>query len=220
MKKVETRKLFFGKYLYKITLMNVLGSIFRGKNFTYAGEILDSLQQDYENGQPLVRKTFSKEFKIPSEHFTDCQIIFNMCPKWDDFLFRIEGPNFGIYSNTKEDLELLITKLQTVTEYHEPDPNMVDLLESNMQIVDDKPEYIYKVYLSDKATPGFAKWAVANQDKIKLGHSLKKNIENNGYLRGFYFWVKDEKVLLLVKMIIGGKIQRIDKLVSKLDLDK
>ena len=53
MKKVETRKLFFGKYLYKITLMNVLGSIFRGKNFTYAGEILDSLQQDYENGQPL-----------------------------------------------------------------------------------------------------------------------------------------------------------------------
>ena len=79
--------------------MNVLGVVFRGKNFTYAGEVLDSLQQDYENGRPLVRKTFSKEFKIPTEHFTDCQIIYNMCPKWDDFLFRIEGPNFGIYSN-------------------------------------------------------------------------------------------------------------------------
>ena len=64
MNNVKIYKLLFGKYLYKITLMNVLGSIFRGKNFTYAGEILDSLQQDYENGQPLVRKTFSKEFKI------------------------------------------------------------------------------------------------------------------------------------------------------------
>ena len=63
MKKVETRKLFFGKYLYKITLMNVLGTIFRGKNFTYAGEVLDVLQQDYENGRPLVRKVWSKEFK-------------------------------------------------------------------------------------------------------------------------------------------------------------
>ena len=97
---------------------------------------------------------------------------------------------------------------------------MVSVLSNNIQIVDDKPEYTYKVYLSDKATPGFAKWATANQDKIKLGHSLKKNIENNGYLRGFYFWVKDEKVLLLVKMIIGGNIQRIDKLISKADLDK
>ena len=220
MKKVETRKLFFGKYLYKITLMNVLGTIFRGKNFTYAGEVLDVLQQDYENGRPLVRKVWSKEFKVPQTHFTDCQIIFNTCAKWDDFLFRIEGPNFGIYSNTKEDLEFLIPKLQTVTELHEPDPNIIDFLDSNIEIVDDTPEYQYKVYLSDKATPGFAKWAVGNNDKIKLGHTLKKEIENNGYLRGFYFWVKDEKVLLLVKMIIGGNIQRIDKLVSKLDLDK
>ena len=220
MKKVETRKLLFGKYLYKITLMNVLGTIFRGKNFTYAGEVLDVLQQDYENGRPLVRKVWSKEFKVPQTHFTDCQIIFNTCAKWDDFLFRIEGPNFGIYSNTKEDLEFLIPKLQTVTEFHEPDPNIIDFLDSNIEIVDGTPEYQYKVYLSDKATPGFAKWAVGNNDKIKLGHTLKKEIENNGYLRGFYFWVKDEKVLLLVKMIIGGNIQRIDKLVSKLDLDK
>ncbi len=220
MKKVETRKLFFGKYLYKITLMNVLGIIFRGKNFTTAGEVLDSLQQDYEKGLPLRRKTWSKEWKIPTEHFTDCQIIYNICPKWDDFLFRIEGPNFSIYSNTKEDLVLLSSKLQTVTEFHEPDPSAINFLNSNIQIVDEAPEYRYKVYLSDKATPGFAKWAVGNQDKIKLGHTLKRQIENNGYLRGFYFWVKDEKVLLLVKMIIGGNIQRIDKLVSKSDLDK
>ena len=220
MKRVETRKLFFGKYLYKITCMNVLGTIFRGKNFTNAGEVLDQLQQHYEKGEPLIRKMWSKEYRVPVHHFTDCQIIFNTCPKWDDFLFRIEGPNFSIYSNTKEDLLRLSTKLQTVTEFHEPDPSMVALLDSNIQIVDETPEYVYKVYLSDKATPGFAKWAIANQDKIKLGHTLKREIENNGYLRGFYFWVKDEKVLLLVKMIIGGNIQRIDKLVSKADLDK
>ena len=38
--------------IHKITLMNVLGTIFRGKNFTYAGEVPDVLQQDYENGRP------------------------------------------------------------------------------------------------------------------------------------------------------------------------
>ena len=85
MKKVETRKLFFGKYLYKIALMNVLGSIFRGKNFTSAGEVLDTLQQDYEEGLPLSRKFWSKEYKIPTSHFTDCQIIFNTCQKMGRF---------------------------------------------------------------------------------------------------------------------------------------
>jgi len=219
-KNVETRKLFFGKYLYKITLMNVLGTIFRGKNFTNAGEVLDQLQQDYENGQPLKRKSWSKEYNIPVTHFTDCQIIYNVCQKWDDFLFRIEGPNFGIYTNTKENLLNLSTKLKTISEFHEPDPAIVDLLDNNILIVDEEPLYKYKVYLSDKATPGFARWAEANKDKIKLGHTLQREIENSGYLRGFYFWVKDDKVLLLVKMIIGGNIQRIDKLVSKANLDK
>ena len=100
------------------------------------------------------------------------------------------------------------------------DPNIVDFLDNNILIVDEEPSYKYKVYLSDKATPGFARWAEANKDKIKLGHTLQREIENSGYLRGFYFWVKDDKVLLLVKMIIGGNIQRIDKLVSKSNLDK
>jgi hypothetical protein len=200
--------------------MNSLGLIFRGKNFAYAGEVLDQLQQDYEKGAPLVRKSWSKEVRIPPEHFTDCQIIYNTCQKWDDFLFRIEGPNFGIYSNVQEDLIRLSNRLQTVIEFHAPDPSIADVLVKNVIVVETEPEYEYKVYLSDSAVPGFAVWAETNKDKVKLGPKLKLNIGSKGYLRGFYFWCKNEKVLLLVKMIIGGSIQRIDKLVSKAKLDK
>ena len=59
MKKVETRKLFFGKYPQNYT-NECVRNYFPGKNFTYAGEILDVLQQDYENGRPLVRKVWSQ----------------------------------------------------------------------------------------------------------------------------------------------------------------
>ena len=43
--------------------------------------------------------------------------------------------------------------------------------------------------------------------------------KNNGFTKGLYFYVRDEKILQLLNLFIG-KIQRIDKIVSSDNSDK
>ena len=53
LKKHETTKLFYNKYLYRLGIRNPLASIFRNKNFAYASTILDQLQQDFESAHDV-----------------------------------------------------------------------------------------------------------------------------------------------------------------------
>ena len=52
------------------------------------------------------------------------------------------------------------------------------------------------------------------QDKCKAGPKFIDLVANNGYVNGMYFYVRDEKVLQLVQLIIGGNIRRIDKFIN------
>ena len=61
---------------------------------------------------------------------------------------------------------------------------------------------------------------MGNQNKVKIGQVCLEEIKNNGYVRGFYFYVRDEKVLRLVTLMIGNSITRIDKIVCKANIDK
>ena len=59
-----------------------------------------------------------------------------------------------------------------------------------------------------------------NPNAIKIGNVAKKTIERGGYVEGFYFYAKTEKYLMLAKIALGGKIQRIEKIVSDSELHK
>ena len=41
-----------------------------------------------------------------------------------------------------------------------------------------------------------------------------QEVKNNGYVNGMYFYVRDEKVLQLIQIIIGGNIKRVDKFIN------
>ena len=76
MKKLETTKLFWGKYLYKLAINNSIGSIFRDKNLSHAREVLDTLQQQYESGQPLVLKSFARVLSVSELSFLDARKLY------------------------------------------------------------------------------------------------------------------------------------------------
>jgi DNA primase large subunit len=40
---------------------------------------------------------------------------------------------------------------------------------------------------------------------------------STAWIKGYYIYVSDEKLVLLLQMLIGNNIQRIDKLVSTAD---
>ena len=222
MRKYETTKLFWGKYLYKISIRNVLAPCFRGKNFSYAREVLDGLQHSYEKGEPLIRTVWLKRHPVSEQQFLDAKILYSKFKKFDDFLLRIEMSSMNVYSNDKDWLLELGDSVaeQSVESFWEPDTKYQSLLDQNTIIVPEHNGYDYKVTLGNKSgDSGFANFAKTNPKLVKVGPILMEEMENKGYVNNMYFYARDEKVLQLCSLLLSN-IRRIDKLVVKSNIDK
>ena len=223
LKKCETTKLFWSKYLYKLCVRNGIGSIFRDKNLSYAREVLDTLQQQYEEGDPLIFSRYQREVPVKELSFLDARKLYNFLSKTDDYTLRIEGSSVCIYSNNREWIHTLKSAFNKVNvlEIWEPNPDHVSHLEPNTIIVDNNNGYGFKVTLGPGIgdTSGFANWAKNNPKQVRVGPQLQHNLEHNSYVADMYFYARDEKILRLCELMLSN-IRRIDKLVVKSDLDK
>lgn len=73
--------------------------------------------------------------------------------------------------------------------------------------------------MGDNVDPNLAEWIISNKDKAKAGPVCLQEIANNGYVKGYYIYIRDEKIIQLLNLFIGN-IQRIDKLVYIAKTDK
>ena len=223
MKKLETTKLFWGKYLYKLCINNGIGAIFRDKNLSYAREVLDKLQQQYESGKPLILSSFSRENPVTELSFLDARKLYKFISRNDDWTLRIEGSTTCIYTNNREWLHTLKSAINKVNllELWEPNPDHLLHLTANTIIVDRSNGYDYKVTLGPKQsdTQGFANWAKSNPKQVKVGPTLMENLQGHGYVSDLYFYARDEKTVQLCGLMLSN-IRRVDKLVVKSNLDK
>ena len=215
----ETPKLFYDKYPYKLVIRNSLAIIFREKNFNFAKEVLDDLQHQFEKGEPLIRKSVYRQFSIDNNEFFECQRLYKEFRSTShSYRIRVENPKIQIYSDNKNWLIGLAEKCTDPREFWAP---TVNELIPNTILVDKPVTHEYKVTLSDrKVDPGFIIWIEKNPDKIKIGNTCKNAIQNNMYCTNYYFYIRDERVLNLVKLIIGASIRRIDRMICKQDIDK
>ena len=223
MRKFETTKLFWNKYLYKLTINNRIGNIFRYKNLSYARSVLDGMQRAYEAGDPIKLERFRRCDLVTESHFLDARRLYKFLSKTNEYTLRIEGNTTGIYSNNREWLHTIKSSLhkENLLEFWEPDPIGIELLEVNTIIVDTPILFQYKVMLGSgtMSLTGFANFAAANPKQIKIGPVLKQELEKNGYVSGMYFYARDEKVLQLCSLMLDN-IRRVDKIVAKQSLDK
>jgi len=65
-----------------------------------------------------------------------------------------------------------------------------------------------------------ANWLRNNKDKSKVGKKTLEYLENQSYVDGLYFYVRDEKLLQLITLICGNNIRRVQRLVWHNELDK
>ena len=219
----ESKKLFYNKYLYSLTGINQLGPIFRNKNFKYASTQLDILQAFYERGLPLVYQKLFKHKPVPETHFLDAKVIYNELTRYrKDYIVRIEFSTIKFYSNDKEFLLKLSEKLHNATEWHQPSEKYIEYLkETTNTIIVDDDTYGYKITFNhNRVNSSFADWLDNNKDKVKSTQTLRDDIKRSNYINGRYVYITTENVLMLVKIIAGDCIQRIDKLVSKQSIDK
>lgn len=217
----ETKKLFFKKYLYKIAICNDLNGIFRtelqkSKDLAYTRNKLDEFASNYRNGEPLVQSFFRTEREVPMEDYLDAKTLYQILknnPK--EYKIRVEhARNLCVYTNNESLLHTIIERLVNIEEIWQPSTRKKHLLEADTIIVNNKPEFPIRVMLKDETvSPDFANWLRANRDKTRIGDKALQSIDNNLHLGGFYFHVRDEKILSIAHMLVGHAIRGVYKLV-------
>jgi len=227
-KKFETKKLHYGKYLYKVSMRSQLAHIFRTElqrkgNLTYASSELFKYSELHKQGKPLLKKSWRNEETITLTDFLNCQKIYRYLINCKDYLVRCEYSTLNIYSNNLSFIKKF-TALENCEQFWEPDPESINFLMNNTNvIISDKPVY-YKLKVTfgrKPATKELGKWLIANADKARCGPVLLDNLlEQARWIKGQYIFVRDEKVLFMIQLICGDNISRVDKLVYKDDIDK
>ena len=230
LKLYETTKLHYGEYLYKLVLTNELSNIFRSElqrhtSLGFAKEQLNNLKEKYILGEPLERQIYRSIRIIPTEHYLDAVDIYSTLKFSKDFKIRVDlKTRMSIYTNEKSTLKKIINKMRVSnTEFWEPDVTSVNMLlgEENIIITNNIPVFPFKITLgTQKIDTNFAYWLKSNTDKSRIGNIALTAIEQGLDVNGLYFFIRDEKVLSLITMIIGHNIRRIDRLIYKQNIDK
>lgn len=227
----ETKKLFYKKYLYKLSFKFEIGDIFRtwhqrDGSLSYAYNKIIEFENKLYNQKSFEYKKFRKTV-VTKDQVDDARKIRELLLANNDYGLRVEMYNLMIYSNSKDDLLEICKNMQTVGSFElwEPDSKVTKLLasEKDLIIVNKPSEYLYKLTL--EATPkkknvdGFKGWAEANRNKVKItDYSLNTILD--GYWKTFHAYVRDDKVLLLLKMVAPDMIKKVEKIVYKGDIDK
>ena len=216
MQRFETTKLFYGEYLYKLTVTNQLSDAFREKNLPHARQVLDNLQQLIEDKHPLVLARGLRVRSISKDHFIEASKLFTHFSKAQDYKLRVEQQILNIYSNDIRWLNTIIydtSNSPNLISLHEPSPGYT--LTPNTILVDKSNGYEYKVTLGNNSGDNsFGQWATNNPKLIKLGPKLEFELLQGGYVCGMYFYARDERTLQLCNLMLTN-IRRIDKLVVK-----
>jgi len=200
-KKLETTKLWYNRYLYKIVVES--RNHWPAWRYTSASKWLqfdEHPNPDFDNDQFI--------------HFAINKLL---CAE-EDYRSRAEGNAVSIFTNN----EKLVTDIASVAgdrveAIWEPNPDTQHLLkDANTIIVKEPHSHPVRVMLNDrKIDTDFAKWVNANPDKIRMGDAAYKAVKRGWLTGGLYFYLRDDKVLSLVNLMISNNIRRIDRLVCE-----
>jgi len=223
LKKYETNKLFYNKYAYRLTICNSLAICFRGKNLSFARQVLDKLQHQYEDKESLTFRIGIRLKPVSVTHFKDAKRLLKVFTEMEDYKLRVERNYISVYANDPDWINTVkdcIYTSDSLTSLHKPGKGFEHLLDGSTILVDTDNGFQYRVTLGNKTgSPEFAAWADNNPKLVKLGRVLRRECKNSGWVSGCYFYARDEKTLHLINLIINN-IRRIDKLVVKSDIDK
>jgi hypothetical protein len=226
---LESKKLHYKKYLYKLKVTTPLAGIFRterqrGGKLEFAKASLEEFFEQHRNGHPIVSTRYRSVVSISHQQLLDANEIYKtMRSATTEYLLRCEYQTIMVYSNDKGLLVKLSKKINTGDlELWEPDKTVVGFLSANANtiMVDNPTDFPYKITFGRKpAKVELADWIDNNADKVKIGSILLENLRNEvRWIQGQYFYVKDEKIIFLLKIMLGDNIGKIDKLVYKGDI--
>ena len=201
--KYSTR-LFQNKYKYKVVFTSGVAGWFRGSD-------VEKIQKYYESDNGLYySRTATAEDK---DHARKLAIELSAIED-NDWQTRVESPFVSVYVNTEKDLETVVKNCKERIKYVEiPDPNSEDKLAEGIVLVKNL-DFNYKVTVGSSAQCylNFVQWC-ENNAKIRLPKRAQHDLSRDRNYGGGFFYVKDEKTLMMVKMFLGRTITKVETVV-------
>jgi len=196
----------------------------RNGKLSYAAQIISEHQFSYQTNGVIYKSRWGINEPVSIEELKDAETVYRLLKAADGYMVRVELNSLNIYTNDVTLLEDMQSKLIADAEIWRPSEKTIDFLKQNKNVilVDKVPEFPYKISFGRKpAKKELAKWIENNRDKVTCGPRLFESLQTeNRWIQGQYIFAKDEKVILLLQMLIGDNIARIDKLVYKETIDK
>jgi len=228
----STRKLFYNTFLYKWEIGNQCASIFRSEydkqgRLSNAKKHLDIYTEHVKRGARITVPRFRMEIEINPDDVIDASLVYNILFKEKDtYKIRAERNSLSVYTNNTSLLDTLenTTFNSRYIQFHKPDPEIEKFLvdNTNVIVVPNPTDFPIRVTLGYKrASKGLLPFLHANPTTVAVSDNLISKLEHGiGWVSNNYINLKSEKTLLLLQMICGDNIQRVDKLVYKEDIDK
>ena len=200
----QTIRLFNRKYKYKIVLLSRAASWFRGNDLSNVKKNLASA------------KSYVGSQKLTASDLLYAQKLLVSFSSMNDFIIRVESPYINFYTNNDSDVE----KLAKIDSEHVkyvclPAPGSESLLDDKKVLVKNL-DYAYKINMSRTRSnhSNFVTWCEDKTDRIRLTKTAKRNLSRDGAWGGYYFYVRDDKTLTMVKMFLGEGIGNIESVVK------
>lgn len=207
----QTKKVFFKKYIYKVSISLPIASVFRGGNLLQIEKNIEEKRLQLSKSSLEIKSHFFKyhHFNYSLNDIERAKLLLNTLGELTEgYVLRVERCSLNVYFNNKSYINL-IRKIANVVEVWEPlnDNVATYLLRNPKSIVSNKSDYKYKVTVKPLTTLGedFKKWA-KQLPKIKLA---SKNYQWTGH-----FYVVDDKTLSLCRIYLGNSIQKVEEITN------
>jgi hypothetical protein len=203
----QTVRLFNGKYKYKIVLVSKASSWFRGGDLDQAKMHLQSKDLTTVPMWAQRLTDFDTDYAIK---------VANLMKKMSDYVIRVESPYINFYTNTESNIAKLANIDTNCVKYVSyPAPGSEKNLDEKKIIVKNL-DFDFRVTIGKTKQDyiNFLNWC-NGKDKIKLTNRAREQLAKQHSWGGYYFYVKDEKTLTMVKMFVGSCIQTVERCVKQ-----
>jgi len=201
----ETRQLFKNTYQYKIVLVSSGAPLLRN------GNDLDETLKIIETYDLNNNKTY---IRFKSKDALDyCKSLVKCIKNLKDYEIRVESPLISFYTNNKSDLDQLAKLDESMVKYISVPPK--DGIVSGTVIMP-KIDYEFKVTMGKtrQEHTDFILWA-EKDTRVRLTKSCRRDLTKITSWGGTHFYINGEKNLLVARMMLGGSIGKVEKIVKQ-----
>lgn len=228
----ETKRLFYGKYLYKFRISTPLAYLFQqnyasGSRFAEFDRTVSELASQFaalKKGRSSVGTIqimrWRRSYDVTELELEQIIAIKNiLIDNVSEYRSRVESKNICLFTNNENFIDQLkaLAFADSDIEIWKPDPTLIATLlaEKDIYIVNKPTDYKYRVTVTGKPSnpKEVAKWLEDNADKVKASDAAIRGFHAEYWMTSLLFYIRDDKIMLLAQMMFGDRIKKIERLV-------